>query len=335
MKIGSLDLEQNVMVIAEIGNNHEGSLSLAKDMIASAAQCGAHAVKFQTIIPEKLVSLGQKERLSQLSKFCFSFDAFRRLKETADKEKIIFLSTPFDLQSTAFLNNLVPAFKIASGDIDFFPLLESIASTGKPIILSTGLSTIPEIKQAMHCIHQAWDNKNIRQNIALLHCVASYPTPLEEANLLCIKTLKKLGVTVGYSDHTIGIEAAVLAVALGARIIEKHFTIDKNYSDFRDHQLSADPDDLAELVRRVDEANAMLGSGIKKPQPCELTSVKNLRRSIVAGQNLSTGHSMKRENLNWTRPQVGLKPDQEHLILGKILEKDIPQGAYILPEHVK
>jgi N-acetylneuraminate synthase/N,N'-diacetyllegionaminate synthase len=284
-------------------------------------------------VPERLVSADQKDRIAQLNRFRFTHEQFMQLKDTADRQGVLFLSTPFDLDSARFLESLVPAFKIASGDIDFFPLLQTVALTGKPVMLSSGLATLDEIQRAVTCIRDVWQRECIDQELAVLHCVASYPTPPDEANLRCIETLRQPGVTVGYSDHTLGIEAPVLAVALGARIIEKHFTLDKNYSEFRDHHISADPEEMADLVRRVRTAAAMLGDGKKEPQPCERASLHTIRRSIVAGRPLSRGHCICLDDLSWTRPQKGMKAGQENLIVGKRLTADLAEGDLILPEN--
>lgn len=334
MEIGNIDLDKHVLIVAEVGNNHEGDFALAERLIELAARAGAGAVKFQTIIPEKLVSPDQEARIAQLNKFRFTYAQFRQLKKKADQQNILFLSTPFDFESVEFLNEIVPAFKISSGDNDFFPLLEVVALTGKPAILSSGLATFDEIKTAKEFIENIWKQHGITQEMAILHCVSSYPTSPSDANLRCIETLKQLGVTVGYSDHTMGIEAAVLSVALGARIIEKHFTLDKNCSDFHDHKLSADPEDMASLVKKVREASVLLGNGKKAPAPGELAVLEKTRRSIVACRFLPKGHCITREDLGWTRPMKGLKPGQESLILHKTLKRDISAGAVILPEDV-
>lgn len=334
MKIDNFDLNRAILVVAEIGNNHEGSYSLAEEMIGLAAQAGAGAVKFQTIIPEKLVFSDQKERLQQLERFRLSYDEFEKLSKVARQENLLFLSTPFDIESARFLEPLVPAFKIASSDNNFFPMIEVIARTGKPIILSSGFMNLTGINRTKDFIRGIWRESGIEQELALLHCVVSYPVALHNANLLAIRQLQQLEVTVGYSDHTIGIEAAVLSVALGARIIEKHFTIAKDHSDFRDHQLSADPQDLVQLVRRVKEAVDILGSGEKRLQDCEREFVGKARRSIVASRNLDKGTVLTWDSITWVRPGGGLEPGREVEILGKTLVKPIQQGEMILTDDL-
>ena len=335
MKIDEFDLDKDILIIAEIGNNHEGSYTLAQELIGLAAEAGVDVVKFQTIIPERLVSVQQTDRIKQLKRFQLSFDEFSKLSEVAKKEGVIFLSTPFDLDSALFLNDIVPAFKIASGDNDFFPLIEVISKTGKPIIMSTGLMNLDEINKSVLFINNIWKESQIKQELALLHCVSSYPTLPEQANLLAIRELEEISDIVGYSDHTLGIEAAVLSVALGVKIIEKHFTLDKNFSAFHDHLLSADPKEMKEMVIRIRAVEKYLGTGEKIPQESELQAVENSRRSIVAGCDLKRGAILKWENLTWLRPGGGLAPGRESEIVGKRLIRSISKDEYILPKYLE
>jgi len=335
LKIANYDTEKKVFIIAEIGNNHEGSYTLAEEMIGKAAEVGACAVKFQTIVPEKLVSVSQKDRIEQLKRFQLSNDEFERLSKVAKHENILFLSTPFDIESVHFLNSIVPAFKIASGDNNFFPLIDVIAQTGKPIIMSAGLMDLPEVKKTTDFILNIWNENAIDQDVAIMHCVTSYPTTLEEANLAAIKELQSLNVTVGYSDHTIGTEAAVLSVALGARIIEKHFTVDKNYSDFRDHQLSADPNEFSQLVERVEIASKLLGQCRKTVQESEKLVMEKMRRSIVAGKDLDEDTVLTLDDISWVRPGGGLAPGNEEMVLGKRLKVKVAAGELIALDNLK
>jgi N-acetylneuraminate synthase/N,N'-diacetyllegionaminate synthase len=335
LKIANYDTEKKVFIIAEIGNNHEGSYTLAEEMIGKAAEAGACAVKFQTIVPEKLVSISQKDRIEQLKRFQLTYDEFERLNKVAKHENILFLSTPFDIESVHFLNSIVPAFKIASGDNNFFPLIEVIAQTGKPIIMSAGLIDLLEVRKTIDFILNIWNENAIDQDIAILHCVTSYPTALEEANLSAIKELQSLNVTIGYSDHTIGTEAAVLSVALGARIVEKHFTIDKNYSDFRDHQLSADPNEFSQLVERVEIASKLLGQSRKTVQESEKLVMEKIRRSIVARKDLDENTVLTLDDISWVRPGGGLAPGNEEMVLGKRLKVKVAAGELITLDNLK
>ncbi|HET8650645.1 MAG TPA: N-acetylneuraminate synthase family protein, partial [Gemmatimonadales bacterium] len=207
--------------------------------------------------------------------------------------------------------------------------------TGKPIILSSGLTGLDEIRAARDRIRSAWRAIGVEQDLAILHCVVSYPTPPEQANLAAIRALASLGETVGYSDHTLGIDAAVLSVPLGAHIIEKHFTISKTRSAFRDHQLSADPSDLAELVRRVREAELLLGDGIKRVLPAETAGRTAARRSIVARRGLAAGQVLGWEDLDWVRPGTGLPPGRESELVGGRLRARVGQGTQLCPEELE
>ena len=332
MRISDHDLDRRVFVIAEIGNNHEGSYALAEDLVGLAAGAGVDAVKFQTIVPERLVSKDQEDRLRQLRRFQLTYGEFERLHAVAHGEGVEFLSTPFDVESVAFLAPLVPAFKIASSDNTFRPLLRAVAGTGKPLLLSTGLVGSAEIAGIKRFVNERWASLGVSQDLALLHCVTSYPTPPSEAGLLAIPYLKEtFGTTVGYSDHTLGIKAGVLAVAVGARIVEKHFTLDKHYSTFRDHQLSADPSEMKELVDRIREAEEMLGMYGKEIQPSERGVVRALRRSVVASRDLGRGHVLGPDDVLWLRATDGWSPSDEDGFVGRALQADVCSGEPILP----
>jgi N,N'-diacetyllegionaminate synthase len=324
-----------VLVVAEIGNNHEGSYALAEELIGRAAEAGAHAVKFQTFKTEYYMNRKESERFRRLKSFELPFENFEKLSRTAEHVGLIFLSTPFDLESARFLEGIVSAYKIASGDNTFFPLLEQVASTGKPLILSGGLAGMDELRYSKNFIEDVWQKRNILSSLAILHCVTAYPVPPFEANLSAISHMRReFDCTIGYSDHTVGIDAALLAVALGARLIEKHFTVDKRYSDFRDHQLSADPAEFKELVEKVRHAQVLLGSGVKEAQKSEVEIVQSLRRSIVAKRDLPEGTVIVWGDITWTRPAIGLPPGKEQLVLGKALKRPVAAGETILEEYV-
>ena len=336
MKIGKADLDREVLVIAEIGNNHEGIFDLAEKMVYEAASCGVQAVKFQTFQTELFVSKADLSRYKRLKSFELSYPQFSALAKLAHSLGLIFISTPLDLASAKFLDSIVDCYKIASADNNFFPLLEVVAQTGKPIIISTGLSDISQVIQALDFIREKSPQK-MQQEIAILHCITSYPVPPEQVNLRAIPFLqKKLSVTVGYSDHTLGIDAALCAAALGAKIIEKHFTLDKNYSDFRDHKLSADPPEMTMLVEKIKQISPMLGNEEKDIQPCEKEVISMVRRSIVAGTDLPRGHCLTPADLSWIRPAAGgLPPGQEHLLLGRRLKKSVVFGRQLNENDVE
>ncbi len=329
------DKSNKTFIIAEIGNNHEGSFETAQEMVRQAAACGVDAVKFQTYKTEHYISRSDSVRFDRMKSFELLPEQFLSLSKQAQHLGLKFISTPFDLGSAALLVNMVDAYKISSSDNTFYPLLEKVAATGKSLILSTGLCDLEQVKKSINFIEDVWEASNINGQICILHCVSSYPAPLEELNLLAIKLFQKeFPCLVGYSDHALGIEASVLAVACGAVIIEKHFTLDKNYSDFRDHQLSADPAEMKELVTRIRFAEKMLGSEHKVLQKCEEEALPLLRRSIVADKVLPEGHIISIEDLTWTRPGNGLPPGQESLLEGKKLNKSMRIGNIIKLEDV-
>lgn len=336
MKIGRFDLAEKVLIVAEIGNNHEGNFAAARKLMREAAACGVGAVKFQVYRTRHFVSAADRSRYDRLASFELSYEQFEELQRLAKSLGLLFIATPLDLQSAAFLEGLVDAYKIASGDNNFFPMIDRVCRTGKPIILSSGLTDLEGIKRSKGFIEERWRTFGVRQDVAVLHCVSSYPVPPEQANLRAIPTLiRELECTVGYSDHTLGIEACVIAAALGARVIEKHFTLDKQYSDFRDHQLSADPAEMADLVARVAGTERLFGTGKKIVQAAEAESVRLARRSIVAGADLPAGHQVRFEDLTWIRPAVGLPPGEEARVVGKRLKRALAFGEPILPTDVE
>ena len=330
MKIENFDLDQKIMVIAEIGNNHEGQFDVAEEMVRQAAACGVDAVKFQTFRTEKYVSSVDEARFNRLKEFELTFDQFSDLSVLAHDLGILFISTPLDMESAEFLETIVDSYKIASGDVNFYPMIGMIARTGKPMIISTGLSDYEQIEKTVKYISKQSAAARLTAQYALLHCVTSYPVPPEQANLLAIQFMADhFDCPVGYSDHTNGIEAAVIAAALGARIIEKHFTLDKNYSDFRDHQLSADPAEMAELVRKIRLLPLLLGGRDKDVQACE-KPLLSIRRSIAAARDLPQGRRIEGDDLMWIRPAGGLPPGEEEILLGKTLKSAVKFGEQIL-----
>jgi N,N'-diacetyllegionaminate synthase len=268
MRIAGFDTSQRVLVVAEIGNNHEGSVDVALRMIDAVAAAGAHAVKFQTFETRRFQSASDEVRYRRLSSFELTREDFRRLHDRARSHGLLFIATPLDLGSAAFLEDLVDAFKIASGDNTFYPLVSAVAASGKPVIVSSGLCDLVQIRRIQEFVLREWIARSITPQLAILHCVTSYPAPLEQTNLAAIPLMaRELGCAIGYSDHTLGITACIAAAALGARIIEKHFTLDKAFSDFRDHQLSADPTDMRRLVEAVAEVPVLVGAAEKAVPP--------------------------------------------------------------------
>lgn len=330
MKIGDFDTDEQVLVIAEIGNNHEGSFELASKLINLAKETGVDAVKFQTYKTELYTSPVNQDRIKRLKQFELSFEQFSLLRDQAKDLGLIFISTPLDLDSARFLNGIVDAIKIGSGENTFYPLISLVANFAKPIIMSTGLANFSEIQYSKSLIQQTWSELGVTQQLAILHCVSAYPTPPKDANIRFMDQLECFNdCTIGYSDHTLGTDAALIAVGRGARIVEKHFTIDKNYSDFRDHQVAADPAEMKELVSRIRNAQDLLGQGQKRRLKVEEPTLPVARRTIVALKDLEANHVLGWEDLNWTRPQQGLAPGQENLVLGLRLKCAIKAGMPI------
>ncbi len=324
-------------IIAEIGNNHEGDAGLAREMIDLAAGTGVDAVKFQTFLPEHYSTVLDTNRQDRLRDFQLSFDDFAALAEHARAKGLKFLSTPFDLESARFLGGVVDAMKIASGDNTFYPLIETAARSKRPLLISTGIASEPEIAAAVSRVETTWESLGVTRELALLHCVVSYPVPPEEANLAAVSSLTAAfpDRIIGYSDHTLGPEAALLAAAQGARIVEKHFTIDNNYSGFRDHQVSADPPAMKRFVETLRRADRILGAGEIGAMPCEKGNIEPVRRSICAARDLPAGTEIALSDITWVRPGGGIPPGGEAAVIGRRLNKALENGAMILNDHLE
>lgn len=336
MIFGELDTERQPLLIAEIGNNHEGDAVLAQEMADAALDAGAHAVKFQIINPLRLVNRSQTQRIAQLSRYQLPLQVFVDIAGKVKSRGGLFMASAFDLDSLAAIAPHLDAVKIASGDLNFTPFLAQAAATGKPVILSTGMSSLDEISNAVATITDSLPAaQRPKDSLAILHCVSLYPTPLEQANLSAIETLRKtFNLTIGYSDHTLGIEAAVMAVTLGARIIEKHFTLDKNRSTFRDHALSADPHDMSRLAEILRAFDTMVGSGARTLEMADAETRMAARRSIAAARDLPAGTELTIGDLDFLRPSGGLPPTVLDKVLGHRLLVDLQMHDAILESHL-
>jgi N,N'-diacetyllegionaminate synthase len=330
---------KKVTIIAEAGVNHNGDCELAKEMIQRAKQIGADIVKFQTGKPEFVVSrfaekaqyqknlTGKNEsQLEMIKKIMLPFPAFIVVKGYCDKLGIDFLSTPFDLASIDFLQSIdIPMWKIPSGEITNLPYLIKIAQTGKSVILSTGMSTLEEVRVAVEILR-----RNGSGEITVLHCNTEYPTPYEDVNLKAMLTIQnELDVKVGYSDHTPGIEVPIAAVAMGALVIEKHFTLDKNMEG-PDHKASLDPDEFAAMIRAIRNIEKALGTGEKKPSLSEIKNMDIARKSIVAKRDIKKGESLTEDNITVKRPGNGISPMKWFDILGTIAKRDFVEDELIV-----
>ena len=327
-----------IKIIAEAGVNHNGSVKLAKQMIEEAAKAGADYIKFQTFKPEKLVSKyaqkadyqkkmtgSQESQLQMLEKLALSYDDFVEFKKYCEQIGIGFLSTPFDEDSIRFLDSLDMDFwKIPSGEITNYPYLVQIAQTGRDIVLSTGMCEMDEIADAMKVLEE-----NGAGNISLLHCNTEYPTPYEDVNLLAMNQMREVfNKQVGYSDHTVGIEVPIAAVALGAEIIEKHFTLDKNMEG-PDHKASLEPLELSQMICSIRHIEKSLGDGNKKRTASEQHNVVAVRKSIVAKCEIHKGELFTEKNLTVKRPSNGISPMKWNEIIGTRAQRDFLEDELI------
>lgn len=330
---------KRVFIIAEAGVNHNGDIDIAYKLIDKAVEAKVDAIKFQTFKSEMVVSKYAQQaeyqkkntgvtesQLEMVKKLELSFKDFRKLKKYCDKKEIIFLSTPFDLESIEFLNSLeIEIFKIPSGEITNLQYLIKIGQLGKGVILSTGMSNLGEIEKALDVLR-----KNGTDDITVLQCNTSYPTLMEDVNLRAMNTIKEaFKVNVGYSDHTLGIEVPIAAVAMGATVIEKHFTIDKNMKG-PDHRASLNPDELLEMVRCIRNIEKAVGTGIKRPSKSEEKNIEVARKSIVAKCNIKKGEIFDEKNITVKRPGNGISPMKWDEILGKISNKDYVEDEMIV-----
>jgi len=333
VRIGEIDVRERVLVVAEIGNNHEGDYGRARELVAAAAEAGVPAVKMQTFRTERFVSSADPARVEQLRRFELTFDQFGELAELAHSLGLLFLSTPLDLESANFLAGVVDGFKIASGDNDFYPLIERVAASELPLVVSTGVSDLGQVERTVAAVEGV--RSDARDSLALLHCVSAYPADPSQLNLRAIPFLaERFPYAIGYSDHALGSTAALAAVALGARIVEKHFTLEGIESDFRDHALSATPAQMGELVREVASLEQMLGSAGKEVDPGEAGINSAIRRSIAAAGDLEAGRTLAADDLMWVRPGTGLRPGHESELVGRTLRVPKRLGELLLAEDV-
>jgi len=332
------EIKTKIFIIAEIGCNHNGDMNVAKQLINVAADCGANAVKFQSFRPEDMITksapkadyqikaTGNVEtQYQRLCRMMITEESHEEMKMLCEKNNIIFCSTPFDLQSVNLLHELdVPFFKVPSGEITNLPLLEHIASFGKPIILSTGMANLGEIEDAINVI-----GEENRRNIILTHCLSNYPADWVEANLRAIQTLRDaFHLPVGFSDHTEGIELSLVAVGMGAVVIEKHITLDRNMEG-GDHKASLEPRELKDLVEKIRKLEMALGDGIKKCMPSE-KNVKNIaRKSIVTRRAVDMGRIITMDDLVIKRPGVGIPPKYLSMIIGAKAKESISADKLI------
>lgn len=336
--------ESPCFIVAEAGVNHNGSMDIARGLINAAKSAGADAVKFQTFRAERLATrhAPKADYQKSLTDSAESqFDMLKRLElsnadhcvlaDYCEKKGILFLSTPFDEESADFLDKMgMGTFKIPSGEITNLRFLEHVARIGRPVILSTGMSNLDEVRRAVDTFKKAGNS-----NLAILHCVSNYPANPEDANLRAMATMQRaFALPVGFSDHTPGVEVALAAVALGACILEKHFTLDRKMPG-PDHRASLDPEELTTMVRGIRTVESALGDGLKKPVPDEAGTADVARRSLVAASDIPAGTILAGEHLQLRRPGTGLSPSMENRVVGKIMKQFIAAGTLIRLEMLE
>lgn len=337
--------KNRVFIIAEAGVNHNGKLSLARKLVDAAKKSGCDAVKFQTFKAENLVapdarlagyqkrrgSNGIKNQFDLIKKLELTSDDFRKLKKYCEKKKIIFLSTPFDYESVDLLSKLkVPAFKLGSGEITNLPFLRYVAKKKKAVILSTGMAEIPEIKQAVNAIYDAGNKR-----LVLLHCVTEYPAPYKEVNLKAMQSLSNMfKIPVGFSDHTEGIEVAIAAVALGAKVIEKHLTLDRSMEG-PDHQASLEPQVFQQMVNAIRHVEKSLGDGVKRPMSSEKKYIHLVRKSIITVEDITKGEKISENDIAIKRPGHGIPPEEINKVIGQRARISIKKNQVLKREWVR
>jgi N-acetylneuraminate synthase len=325
-------VSEPLFVIAECGVNHNGSLPMALELVDRAAAAGADAVKFQTFRPDALVSRaarkaryqlaavgGTDTQLEMLESLVLTEADHHALRQRCDARSIEFMSTPFDEASCDLLERVgVARFKIGSGDLTHLPLVRHVASKGRPVILSTGMATLAEVEAAVDAVRAAGDPP-----LTLLHCVTEYPAPLDQLNLRAMETLRHaFGLPVGYSDHSLGPEASIAAVALGAVVVERHLTLDRGLPG-PDHSASSEPEELRALIATLRQVQGALGDGVKRPAPCELGNREVARRSLVAARDLRAGERLAPGLVAIKRPATGIQPADLEQALGRRLAADV------------
>ncbi|MBX7045906.1 MAG: N-acetylneuraminate synthase [Ignavibacteria bacterium] len=331
---------KKTFVIAEAGVNHNGQLDLAYKLVDEAVKAGADAVKFQTAVPElvmteyatkaeyQITNTGEAgSQIEMAKKIHLPLDAYKGLKEYCEKNNIIFLSTPFDMKSLELLLSFnMPYMKVPSGEITNYPYLKRIGEQNMNVIISTGMSTLDDVRECLDLIISSGTDKN---KITLLHCTTEYPAPLQDVNLKAMLTLKDtFGVNVGYSDHTKGIEISIAAAAMGATVIEKHFTLDKNMEG-PDHVASLEPNELAEMVRCIRNVDLAMGDGVKQIVSSEEKNIVIARKSILAAHDINEGEIFTDKNLIVKRPGNGINPMRWNEVVGRKAKRKFSKDELI------
>ncbi|MGE0879165.1 MAG: N-acetylneuraminate synthase family protein [Acidimicrobiia bacterium] len=334
MMLFAKDLSRDVAVVAEIGVNHEGDVLVAEQLVRDCAAAGSDAVKFQSYTPERYASASDPARLARVTKFALSVDDHRRLAAVAAESGISFFSTPLSEDWVPLLAELSPAIKIASGDLTFEPVVRAAARTGKPVVLSTGLGTVDEIDRAVSWVADEvlarGDGATLADRLVLLHCVVAYPTPIEETNLATIGWLRdRYRVEVGWSNHVIGTDACVAALALGASVLEVHVTDRRGEREFRDHAMSFLPAELAALVELAPKVRAAVGVRDKVIAASEAGNRLAVRKGVVAARDLEAGTVLQQDDLMYARPATEFAAGSIGDVVGRTLSQSLGRGEMI------
>ena len=335
MRLFGKDPKKEITIIAEIGVNHEGNLENALNLIELAAVSGADAVKFQSYTPKFYISRDNQERYERVKKFALTLDEHLVLIEKARSVGIEFFSTPLSEDWVPFLSDFVDVFKIASGDITFETVIKKTAATGKVLIISTGGCGISEIDQAVSWVEDEVGKKHLKEKLLLMHCISSYPAPLEQANIKSIPFLsERYGLNVGFSNHVIAPEACYAALALGTNVFELHFTDKKAGKTFHDHKLSFEPNEIKKFLDQAKKIKASLGEFNKSIQLCEVETIPNIRKGLVASRNLSKGHILSDKDIHYARPAYDFTAAEKPSLIGKTILQDIKTGYHIKKEFI-
>lgn len=336
MQLFGRNLQQDVAIVAEIGVNHEGSEESALKLIDLAIDAGADAVKLQTYTPERYASASDPARLARVTRFSLSPDAHRRLARHAEKRGGILFSTALTEDVVPFLAEWCPVIKVASGDLVFEPTIRAVAATNKPVIISTGNATVDEIDAALGWFRDEAGPEAVAQRVIIMHCVASYPAPIEQANILSVPYLqRRFGLQTGYSNHVVEPEAIYAAVALGATVIEAHFTDQKHGREFRDHAMSFSPEEFAEMVVRSRRIRASLGLFEKKPEACERPLRNAMRKGLIAARDIAAGEILTAGALIYARPAGDFSAADLPSLLGRTLAAPLGRGESITLKHLR
>jgi N,N'-diacetyllegionaminate synthase len=335
MYLFNRDLKTDFAVIAEVGVNHEGSVEKASELLRLAAHSGADAVKFQSYTASRFVSTADPARFERINRFALDEAAHRRLAKEAEDVGITFFSAAISEDWVPLLSELCPVIKIASGDLTFEPVISAAVATGKPLIISTGCCDVDEIDKTVGLVRELVGKDNLADRLALMHCVSAYPTPPNEANVRSMEFLaERYGLITGYSNHVIGLEASLAAVALGASLIEVHFTDNKMDRDFHDHHLSFEPDELKAFVASARRLRECLGAKSKAPQPSELPVQQLIRKGLIASEHLLQGTVLKSENIHFARPSTEFRADEINDVVGKKLTRSLAKGETIARDDI-